>query len=159
MDRRDHTGKRGESIAIVRLTEVCQENDLPYFLVHFLGDKSPLFDAMVELVAAGNRTPFFLAQVKSTRKGYNEFGRLQVTVSKSDVVAMVLYPAPTYIVGIDERTERAFIIGVHDGMDRSISTMNTEHELNCSTLKLLWDEVVGYWKDVKVQQKKSRFAN
>jgi hypothetical protein len=159
MDKKDHTGKRGESIAVVRLTEVCQVNDMPYFLAHFLGDKCPLFDALVELVGAGDNTPFFFAQVKSTREGYNTKGRLRVKVSKSDVLGMILYPAPTYVIGIDERAERAFVIGVHGSMDKSISSLNAGHELNCGTLKLLWDEVKDYWKDKKMEQKTSQFGN
>jgi len=118
MDKKDHLGRRGESIAIVRLTEVCQANDLPYFVAHFLGDKCPLFDALVELVGAGDNTPFFFAQVKSTREGYNSNGRLKVAVKKQAVVSMVKYPAPTYVIGIDERDEKAYIVAVHGTMGK-----------------------------------------
>jgi hypothetical protein len=147
MHKKDHLGRRGEIIAFVRLTEVCQANDLPYFVAHFLGDKCPLFDALVELVGAGQKTPFFFAQVKATREGYNTKGRLKVEVAKSDVVGMVLYPAPTYVIGIDERQEKAYIVAVHGGMNRKISSLNTAYPLNCTTLKQLWDEVKDYWKD------------
>ena len=44
---KDHLGRRGEYIAFQLLTSVCEGDD-PYFLVHFLGDKSPLFDAQWE---------------------------------------------------------------------------------------------------------------
>ncbi len=159
LSRKDHLGKRGEHVAFLRLTEVCQANDLPYFIPHFLGDKCPLFDALVELVGAGDRTPFFFAQVKATREGYNRKGRLKVEVAKSDVLRMVLYPAPTYVVGIDERQERAFLVAVHAGMNRKISSLNSAHPLNRTTLKQLWDEVKDYWKDKDMAQKTSRFAN
>jgi len=72
MHAKDHLGSRGEYIAFMRLTEVCPPHDLPYFIPHFLGDKCPLFDALVELVGAGRRTPYFFAQVKSTRENYNK---------------------------------------------------------------------------------------
>ncbi|HEY7426218.1 MAG TPA: hypothetical protein VH682_18450 [Gemmataceae bacterium] len=159
LSKKDHLGSRGEKIAFVRLTEVCQANDLPYFVPHFLGDKCPLFDALVELVGAGNKTPYFFAQVKSTREGYNTKGRLKVQVKKSDVIGIVLYPAPTYLIGIDERQEKAYIVAVHGSMNQKISSLNTAYELNPTTLKLLWDEVQNYWKDKDMAQKKSRFLN
>jgi hypothetical protein len=159
LSRKDHLGRRGENIAFARLAEVCQADDLPYFVPYFLGDKCPLFDAVVELVAAGDKTPYFFAQVKATRAGYNTKGRLKVEVPKSDVVGMVHYPAPTYVIGIDEKQEKAYVVAVHAGMDKKISSLNTAHPLNCTTLKELWDEVRDYWKDKDMTQKTSRFEN
>jgi hypothetical protein len=159
MDRKDHLGRRGENIAIVRLTEVCQANDLPYFTPHFLGEKCELFDALVELVEAGAKRPFFFAQIKSTRGSYNKSGRLNVKVKKSDVIRMVQYPAPTYVIGIDEVCEHAYVVAVHGSMSKTISSLSTAHRLNCSTLKKLWDEVKEYWKDKNMEQKLSQFSN
>ena len=156
---KDHLGKRGESIAFVRLTEVCQTNDLPFFLPFFLGEKTPLFDALVQLVEAGDVTPIFFAQVKSTREGYNESGRLKVHVRKEDVEAMVKYPAPTYVIGIDEREEKAFIVSVFGTMDKTISSLSTAHPLNCTTLQILWDEVKDYWAGKQMDRRASVFTN
>src|SRR4051794_4787549 len=108
MHKKDHMGRRGETISFVRLTEVCQANDMPSFLPHFLGDKCPLFDILVELVGAGDKTPYFFAQVKSTRLGHNTKSRLRVEVPKDDVLKMARYPAPTYVIGVDEKEEKAF---------------------------------------------------
>src|SRR5262245_51095135 len=113
-------GRRGENISFVRLTEVCQAKDLPYFVPHFLGDKCPLFDVLVELVGAGVKTPYFFAQVKSTRLGYNGKKRLRVEVAKGDVLQMVQYPAPTYVVGIDEPQEKAYVVAVVTGMSQKL---------------------------------------
>jgi len=159
LSKKDHLGRRGEYIAFVRLTEVCQAGDLPYFVPHFLGDKCPLFDALVELVGVGNKTPYFFAQVKATRKGYDKKGRLKVSVAKSDVIGIVRYPAPTYAIGIDEHQEKAYIVAVHGRMNKKISSLNTAHELNSTTLKQLWEEVQDYWKDKDMTQKTSRFMN
>ncbi|HYT87945.1 MAG TPA: hypothetical protein VEL76_04440, partial [Gemmataceae bacterium] len=145
--------------AFVRLTEVCQADDLPYFVPHFLGDKCPLFDALVELVGAGRKTPYFFAQVKATREGYNTKGRLKVKVEKLDVIGIVLYPAPTYVIGIDEVQEKAYIVAVYGSMNKQLSSLSTTHELNSKTLKLLWDEVRDYWKDKDMTQKNSQFTN
>jgi hypothetical protein len=113
----------------------------------------------VELVEAGDKTPYFFAQVKSTRKGYNAKKRLRVEVPKDDVVKMVAYPAPTYVIGIDEKQEKAYIVAVVAGMSKKISSLSTAHQLNCATLKLLWDEVRDHWKDKDMEQQKSAFAN
>ena len=159
LSKKDHMGMRGENISFVRLTEVCQPNELPYFIPHFLGDKCPLFDALVELVGPGDRTPYFFAQVKSTRLGYNANKRLRVEVPKDDVLKMVLYPAPTYVIGIDELQEKAYVIVVNTGMSKKITSLSTAHPVNCTTLKLLWDEVRDYWKDKDMEQRESAFVN
>jgi hypothetical protein len=159
LSKKDHLGRRGEFIAVLRLTQVCQANDLPYFVPHFLGDKCPLFDALVELVDAGDTTLFFFAQVKATRKGRNKKGRLKVEVKKSDVIGMVRYPAPTYVIGIDEPQEKAYIVAVYGAMNKKISSLSTAHELNSTTLKHLWDEVREYWKAKDMAQKTSQFVN
>lgn len=118
-----------------------------------------LFDALVELVGAGDKTPYFFAQVKSTRLGYNKNKRLRVEVPKDNVLQMIVYPAPTYVIGIDEKQEKAYIVAVVTGMDKKISSLSTTHPLNGATLKLLWDEVREYWKDKDMEQKHSAFTN
>ena len=55
MGEGDYIGSRGESIAYTRLTEVARRNRLPFFLPHFLGEKCPRFDFLVELVGVGER--------------------------------------------------------------------------------------------------------
>lgn len=158
LSKRDHLGRRGESIAFVRLTEVCQADE-PYFLPHFLGDKCPLFDVLVELVGVGGKPAYFFAQVKATREGYNARGRLKVEVKKSAVLGLVRFPAPAYVIGIDELQEKAYIVAACGGMNRTISSLNTAHELNASTLKALWDEVRDYWKGKDMARRSSRFPN
>jgi hypothetical protein len=113
----------------------------------------------VELVGAGSKTPYFFAQVKATREGCNTKGRLKVKVEKADVISIVLYPAPTYVIGIDEVQEKAYIVAVYGSMDKQISSLSTAHALNSTTLKLLWDEVRDYWKGKDMTQKNSHFTN
>ena len=57
MRMRDFIGNRGQSLAHARLTEMCRKNTMPYFDAHFLGDKCPTFDFLVELIGAGERRP------------------------------------------------------------------------------------------------------
>jgi hypothetical protein len=81
----DFIGGRGEAIAFARLTKPCRaDSDLPYFWPHFLGEKCETFDFLVELVDAGEMTPFFFVQVKTTRKEFHRSQqppRLSVAVS------------------------------------------------------------------------------
>src|SRR5437870_4892851 len=111
----DFIGGRGEAIAFARLARVCRtDTELPYFWPHYLGEKCETFDFLVELVDADERTPFFFVQVKSTRKKFAKTQRrLRVEVSEYDVRRMVAFPAPTYVVGVHEDEERAFVISVH----------------------------------------------
>src|SRR5262249_50359052 len=85
----DYLGGRGEAIAFARLTKICRTDvDLPYFWPHFLGEKCETFDYLVELVDAGEKTPFFFAQVKTTRKDFRKgksLPRLRIEVSARDI--------------------------------------------------------------------------
>jgi hypothetical protein len=60
------------------------------------------------------------------------------------IFGIVLYPAPTYLIGVDERQEKAYIVAVHGSMNKKISSLSTAHELNGTSLKHLWDEVCDY---------------
>jgi hypothetical protein len=116
----------------------------------------------VELVDGGDKTPFFFVQVKTTRKDYTKKQippRLRVEVSETDVQRMVSYPAPTYVVGVHEDHERAFIIAVHGTMSEAIASITTAHELNVETLRRLWDEVRDFWRSHEMTQKTSSFSN
>jgi len=55
-------------------------------------------------------------------------------VSEKDIRRMVAYPAPTYVVGVHEDEERAFIVSVHGTMSQAIPSITTAYELTCDTL-------------------------
>src|SRR5437868_6411430 len=135
----DFIGGRAEAIAFARLVRICRTTPkLPYFWPHYLGEKCETFDFLVELVDAGEMTPFFFVQVKTTRKPFTKTPtptRLRVEVSEKDVRRMVAYPAPTYVVAVHEDEERAFIISVHGAMSAAIASVTTAHELTCETLR------------------------
>src|SRR5262249_49774954 len=152
----DEVGARGEAIAYARLTEAFQKNGRSYFLPHFLGDKCPTFDYLVELVGAGRRQLFFFAQIKATRAGYTTATpppRLKARIKASDVRRMSLSPAPTYVIAVDEPAERAFVVCVYGDMADAISSITTAHELNGPTLRRLWDEVREYWRHRNMRRK------
>lgn len=159
----DFIGGRGEAIAFARLTRICRADAVsPYFLPHYLGEKCETFDFLVELVDAGEKTPFFFVQVKTTRKDFTKSQtppRLRVEVSDKDIRRMVTYPAPTYVIGVHEDEERAFIVSVHGTMAEAISSITTAHELTCETLKRLWEEVRAFWQDREMSRPESSFLN
>jgi hypothetical protein len=157
----DFIGGRGEAIAYAHLSRVCREQ-VPYFWPHYLGEKCETFDFLVELVDAGENTPFFFVQVKTTRKDYTRAQtppRLRVEISEKDVRRMSAFPAPTYVVGVHEEEERAFVISIHGDMRQAIPSMTTRHELTSDTLKLLWDEVRQYWQARDMVRSMSLFLN
>jgi hypothetical protein len=84
---------------------------------------------------------------------------LRVEVSKQEVRRMVLYPAPTYVVGVHEAEERAFIISIHGAMTEAIPSITTAHELTGATLQRLWDEVRDFWQGRDMSRSGSAFLN
>lgn len=72
--------------------------------------------------------------------------RLRVEVSEKDIRRMSAFPAPTYVIGVHEVEERAFVISVHGEMREAIPSITTGHELTTETLKGLWDEVREFWR-------------
>jgi Domain of unknown function (DUF4365) len=158
----DFIGSRGEAIAFTGLSRICRESDLPYFWPHYLGEKCETFDFLVELVDAGEKTPYFFVQVKATRKELTLQQippRLRVEVSEKDVRRMSAFPAPTYVVGVHEDEERAYVISVHGNMREAISSITTGHELTSETLKRLWDEVREFWQVHDMTRHASQFLN
>ncbi len=157
MPTRDLIGKRGEAIVTARLMDFCGNPD-PYFDVHPLGEKCPTFDYLVELVNAGDSVPYFLAQVKSTRKGFTKEGRrLLVQVGEEDVRRTVRCPFPTYLIGVHEPNDRAYFVSVHGSMTGPIASMPSRYPLTPRNLRRLWEEVTAHWKRMDATAKASAF--
>jgi hypothetical protein len=72
---------------------------------------------------------------------------------------MIAFPAPTYVIGVHEDEERAFVISVHGTMSEAIPSITTEHELTCDTLQRLWDEVREFWRGREMARPTSSFLN
>ncbi|MHC5539515.1 DUF4365 domain-containing protein [Singulisphaera rosea] len=141
----DLLGMRGERIAELRLTDFCG-NALPYFAAHFLGDKFPTYDLLVELVGVAGSRPYFFAQVKSTRKvGGTARAGIRARIESADVEAMVACPIPTYVIGVDEPGEEAYILAIDGSRTGPISTIPRKYPLGPANLKILYDEIRGYW--------------
>jgi hypothetical protein len=66
---KDDIGDRGQWLFCRLFTDLCGRED-PYFRPHFLGDKYPPFDYIVEVV--DHPGYYFFVQVKATIQGYTK---------------------------------------------------------------------------------------
>lgn len=156
---RDVTGKRGESLVVLRLTNRCG-NPAPYFDPHPLGEKCATYDYLVELVTPHDRVPYFFAQVKTTRRGRTKRARrLRTPVDAADVRRMGLCPVPTYVFSVDEVAEEVYIVGIRGRQTGAIASIPSGFPLDCDNLKRLYDEVTAYWLTLDPAAKTSAFSS
>jgi hypothetical protein len=158
MAARDDLGRRGEYIFCTRIMEFCGRK-LPFFRPYFLGEKAQTLDYLVELVDAGEHTRFFFVQVKATQQGYTRRQRrLKVGMSAGDVRRFSLVPVPTYLVGIDEPQEIAYIMAILGGMTGPIASVPTDFPLDCTNLQRLSQEVEQFWTGRDMARRHSVFS-
>ena len=159
MAGRDEIGSRGEYIFCARIMNFCGRQ-LPYFRPHFLGEKAQTLDFFVELLDVGERTLFFFAQVKTTRKPLTRRDkRLRVEMAAADVVRASQVPAPTYLIGIDEQTEVGYLFPILDGMSSDVPSIPTAFPLDCTNLPRLHAEVEQFWTNRDMRRHTSTFSS
>ena len=147
---REYIGKRGEAIATAALLDFCGNLE-PYFDPHFLNEKFPTYDFLVELLGAGTSTPYFMAQIKSTKQGFTKGTMaLKVALKAADVHRMVRCPIPTYLIGVDEPASKSYIVSIHGNLSGRVANVPSTYPLDCSNLKVLWEEVAAYWRAFSV---------
>lgn len=158
---REAVGRRGEAIVTNLLTRM-HGRAAPFFRPLFMGDKTPVIDFFVELISeAENVAPFFLVQVKATTQGYTRHHpiRLKARVSSRTVSDLVKYPAPTFVIGVDEQNEVSFILAVVDGGLAQLSSFPTSYSLaDLVTIQGLYDEVMAFWQTNAADFTASRFV-
>jgi hypothetical protein len=155
----DAIGQRGEAIFFVLMTKFHPERRR-LFRPQFLGDKWPLVDYIVELENAGDIRPFFFVQVKTTREGYTRREkRLKVKVTDERVSGLTAYPAPTYIVGIDEVHETGYIVSANGENLSALSSLSIRCPLDEQNREALWMEVKTYWEAQGTSQLLSAFVD
>ena len=71
---------------------------------------------------------------------------LKVALKALDVQKMVRCPIPTYLIGVDEPSEKAYVVSIHGNLTGKISSMPSTFPLDCNNLKTLWIEVETHWK-------------
>lgn len=152
-------GQRGEQLFSVIITRFYGRKQ-PIFRPHFLGDKWPASDFLVELTSDTLATiPYFFAQVKTTRLGYDSKNRLRVQISAIEAQKLNSLPAPTYIIGIDDITEQGYIICAKSEYPTGINGLPTTYPLNEEHQDILWSEVKTYWDTFGVVRMNSHFID
>ncbi len=156
---RDALGQRGEAIFVVLMTAFHSKLS-PIFKPQFLGDKWQNVDFIVELVGAGASIPYFFVQVKTTREGYTKkLNRLKVKIPQGKIQGLAFYPAPTYIVGIDEIQETGYIVSANGEKLGSLSSLSTKFIINQQNREYLWNEVNNFWLLYNTNTLTSRFSD
>ena len=154
----DDIGDRGQCLFHLLITQLCHGRNDPYFRPHFLGDKFPTVDYLVELVRF--ESYFFYVQVKTTTLGVTKSKRqpsLNVAVSQRNINRMVASPIPPYVVGVDEPNARAFLCSVNEPR-AAFTSLATKYPLNSDNMKLLWQEVHDFWSKRDMILKGSHFV-
>lgn len=159
MRSKDDIGERGESIFRVRITQPCGTPPEPLFRWVFLGQKNATIDFLIELVGLTNRSAYCFVQVKTTIKKVKPNAKtLKVGIKKRDIARMVGYPGPTYIVGVDEHSEIAYIISANKLTSKDLHSIPLSYPLDAVNLKKLWTEVNNYWTSRDLVLKNSAFS-
>lgn len=150
-------GDRGEIIFELAVTHY-QTFGYPLFKTVFLGEKWPIIDYYVQLSQVEDITPFFFVQIKSTRNEIdNKTQTLSISTSKEQCEELFKMSAPTYIVGVHEPTQRAFIISVHTKLSRGIHRIPLKYELTPTNLMILHQEVCDFWRNTPYKPSNSYF--
>lgn len=156
---KNELGRRGENLFFVMITRFYGRNQ-PIFRPQFLGDKWPTSDFIVELIGDTiTVTPYFFAQVKTTRQGYDTQNRLKIQISAKDMQKLASLPAPAYVVGIDDINEQGYIISANGEYLENVTSLSTEHPLNEHTQDVLWKEVKNYWERLGTFRINSHFVD
>lgn len=158
MADKNKIGARGESIFMTRITQFDIVEGF------FLGDKAPIVDFYLDIVE-GRESYQFLVQVKSTNRGYDSKGDLKISVPKNKYTKLQKKKLPTYIAGVDIKTETVYLCSAFQ-TSKVISSMPTKYCLKQSrpasskkTLEWLKDDVIGYWKGAMAKDYKNKIKS
>jgi hypothetical protein len=162
VSEQDDIGSRGELLALLHLSDRCYvsaEGVESYFSTVLLGAKYPTVDLLVQLKHVGRRLLFFAAQVKATDDvPVRSASRLPIAVSAADIARLLESTLPTYLIGVDEPNGKVYLLAVTRRLRGGIRTFPRTHELTPTNLRLLWDEVQGYWERSTRPRWRSRFT-
>ena len=149
---RNEIGELGEGIFNVAISRDY------IFRPRHLGEKWPSSDFYVELVGLKEHF-FFIVQVKSTTLGLDKSGNLNVKAPKMKLHELNSYFCPTYLAGIDIKTESVYLIPINKNKRKGISKMSTNFILNSLNRKLLFDDVKSFWENSGLKKYKNQFKH
>jgi hypothetical protein len=142
-------GEIGEKIFNLKITKSYK------FLPVQLGEKYPNVDFFVELI--GHSHPYyFLVQVKATKLGLNKNKKLKISIPKSKINSLAIYSCPTYLIGVDTNTDFAYIYPVNKIPRKGLSSFPTNKLLDMKTLDNLYNDVIIFWDNIKIQKSKHK---
>ena len=155
---RDLTGSRGEKVFELAITDYSSFGSA-LFAPSFLGDKWPAVDYFVQPEESRDLTPFFLAQIKSTTKEQPpDSAYIEISVPRRRVEQLYRLPGPTYLVAVHEPTRRAFIMSIHCVPRSGIYKIPLVNERTPGNLRILYDEVFGFWRTSQKKPEASHFT-
>ena len=144
-----------KDIFVALMTE-AHSDDGAIFNIRFLEDELPYVDCIVELIGQKDYLPFCFVQLKSTKTGYTKKDkRLKVKFSQESIGGLSLYPAPTYIVGIDEKEETGYFVSANGENLSAMASIPTDFPINKPNRGTLWNEVNDFW----YKSRKIKFAS
>ncbi|AFY52778.1 hypothetical protein Riv7116_0170 [Rivularia sp. PCC 7116] len=146
-----------KDIFVALMTE-AHSDDGAIFNVRFLDDL-PHVDCIVELIGQKDFLPFCYVQLKSTKTGYTKKDkRLKVKFPQESITGLSSYPAPTYIVGIDEKDETGYIVSANGDDLSSFASIPTDFPINKPNRGNLWNEVNDFWYRARKIKFNSKFV-
>jgi hypothetical protein len=142
---RNSLGQRGEDIFKVLITEFVGTK--PLFRPVHLGEKYPLLDFYVEVIGERRIRSYFFVQVKTTNTSINRRSKnLSVRLSKEHLNKLAKIPAPTFLVGIDNKKENGYLLSILQPSNNGISMLKLDYPINVRNLRLLKREIVDFWR-------------
>jgi hypothetical protein len=122
-------GDFGELLAATDLSRTIRGRyRRPLFKPTYLGQKYPSVDFIVDVLNTdGSTGGFFFVQVKSTSKA-GEGARIRVSISPKKYNRLASLPAPTYLIGVDTRAERTYLVAALKPIKKPICV----HDRNCT---------------------------
>lgn len=122
---------------------------------------------MVDLIVdvldpAENTLGFFFVQVKSTSVAKSESPTLRIDLDHAKFVMMTSLPVPTFLIGVDIVTEKAFVVAPSKVTRSPFRSITKRHDLMSDSVRIsIYKEVMEYWRSNRTMLKrfKSNLGN
>lgn len=90
---------------------------------------------------------FFFVQVKSTSRASAASRTLKLNIQLNKFNKLAGIPIPTFLIGVDTQSERAFLIAAPKPKRRPFSSITKKHDLDIESVRVtLYKEVVQFWR-------------
>jgi hypothetical protein len=158
----EQIGKLAEYIVSTDLSRPVKGGyERALFRMTHLGDAYPTIDFLVDILGPGAEAQgFFFARVKGTVQKASSAGRLPVAMRPDRFNKMVAIPAPTYLIGVDVRSENSYIVAAHDRRSSRVSSITREYPLRNDAVRTgLYQEVESFWKASRRALRHTRFKD